>query len=350
MRLFTLDENGKMSPYRESRFKEDNREADLEALLEKNPEYFFEKSTILIIGRQITTNLNSFIDLMGIDSSGNTLVIELKRDKTPRETIAQLLEYASFVERLDYSQLNEIYQDYSGEDIQLEEYHEQYFQNKSDEKVSFNKNSKLVIIAQDISKEIKQTAQYLRGKGLDIFCLEFKYFLSKTGERIISSDVVVGEEEFIRQKVQSASLPKVNEEQFKNSLDPNGLKVFSRIFDFAKEKNLIFRWGSKGFSLNVDLENNFVGLFFGYPPDSVFKQSIYTGFEEITKKVNNAEEIIEFYKSKLIETGNFVNAKSNLKWHINRAVPDVEIDKFLSILEQVIEKIQNNIMQENAKA
>jgi len=81
------------------------------ALLEKNPEYFFEKSTILIIGRQITTNLNSFIDLMGIDGSGNTLVIELKRDKTPRETIAQLLEYASFVERLDYSQLNEIYQE-----------------------------------------------------------------------------------------------------------------------------------------------------------------------------------------------------------------------------------------------
>jgi hypothetical protein len=328
MRLFTLDENGKMSPYRESRFKEDNREADLEALLEKNPEYFFEKSTILIIGRQITTNLNSFIDLMGIDSSGNTLVIELKRDKTPRETIAQLLEYASFVERLDYSQLNEIYQDYSGEDIQLEEYHEQYFQNKSDEKVSFNKNSKLVIIAQDISKEIKQTAQYLRGKGLDVFCLEFKYFLSKTGERIISSDVVVGEEEFIRQKVQSASLPKVNEEQFKNSLDPNGLKVFSRIFDFAKEKNLLFRWGSKGFSMNVDLENNFVGLFFGYPPDSVFKQSIYTGFEEISKKVKNAEEIIEFYKSKLIETGNFVSAKSNLKWYINRSISDEEIDKF----------------------
>jgi len=350
MRLFTLDENRKMSPYSESRFKENNLESDLETLLEKNPEYFFENSKILIIGRQVTTNLNSFIDLLGIDSSGSTLVVELKRDKTPRETIAQLLEYASFVEKLDYSQLNEIYQDYSGEDIQLEEYHEQYFQNKSDEKVSFNKNSKLVIVAQDISKEIKQTAQYLREKGLNIFCLEFKYFLSKTGERIISSDVVVGEEEFIRQKVQSASLPKVDEEQFKNSLDPNGLKVFSRIFDFSKEKKLLFRWGSRGFSLNVDLESNFIGLFFGYPPDSVFKQSIYTGFEEIAKKVNNAGEIIQFYRSKLLETGNFVNAKSNLKWHINRTISDEEIDKFLKILDQVIVKIYNSSMEANAKA
>jgi RecB family endonuclease NucS len=119
MRLFTLDKNGKMSPYRESIFMEDNRESDLETLLENNPEYFFENSRVLIIGRQVTTNLNSFIDLLGIDSSGNTIVIELKRNKTPRETIAQILEYSSFVEKLDYSQLNEIYQDYSGEDIQL---------------------------------------------------------------------------------------------------------------------------------------------------------------------------------------------------------------------------------------
>ena len=91
-------------PYKEIRFKDENRESDLESLLENNPEYFFENSKILVIGRQITTNLNSFIDLLGIDNSGNTIVVELKRNKTPRDTIAQLLEYASFIENLDYSQ------------------------------------------------------------------------------------------------------------------------------------------------------------------------------------------------------------------------------------------------------
>ncbi len=156
MRLFTLNENGKMVPYLEIRYKNENRESDLEALLENNPEYFFENSKILVIGRQVTTNLNSFIDLLGIDSSGNTMVVELKRNKTPRETIAQLLEYASFVDNLDYSQLNEIYQNYSGEGIPLEDYHQQYFQNEFTEKVAFNKFSKLLIVAQEITKEIKQ--------------------------------------------------------------------------------------------------------------------------------------------------------------------------------------------------
>jgi len=38
----------------------------------------------------VTTNLNTFIDLLGIDEIGNTVVIELKRDKTPRETLATI--------------------------------------------------------------------------------------------------------------------------------------------------------------------------------------------------------------------------------------------------------------------
>ena len=223
MKLFTINKNGKLIPYEEHNFEKIKQEADLEALLENNPEYFFEGSKILIIGRQVTTNLNTSIDLLGIDKVGNTVVIELKRGKTPRETIAQLLEYASFVENLDYSQLNEIYQDYSGEESSLEYYHQQYFQNESDEKVSFNKSVKLIIVAQEISKEIKQTALFLRKKGIDIYCIEFKYFETKAGEKIISSDVVVGEEEFIRQKVKSASLPKVNEKQFLSSLDKNCL-------------------------------------------------------------------------------------------------------------------------------
>lgn len=105
MKLFTIDRNGKFIPYKEHNFEKIKQEADLEVLLENNPEYFFEGSKVLIIGRQVTTNLSTFIDLLGIDKTGNTIVVELKRGKTPRETVAQLLEYASFIENLDYLQV-----------------------------------------------------------------------------------------------------------------------------------------------------------------------------------------------------------------------------------------------------
>ena len=86
---------------------------------------------------------------------GNTVVVELKRGKTNRETIAQILEYASFVENLDYSQLNDIFQDYYGEESSLKDYHQQYFQSESDEKISFNKSTRLIIVAQKVLKEIR---------------------------------------------------------------------------------------------------------------------------------------------------------------------------------------------------
>lgn len=341
MKLFTIDENGKLIPYKEHDFKDSNKEADLEVLLANNPEYFFEGSNVLIIGRQVTTNLTTFVDLLGIDETGNTVVVELKRGKTPRETIAQLLEYASFVENLDYSQLNEIYQDYSGEESSLEDYHQQYFQSDSDEKVSFNKSTRLIIVAQEISKEIRQTALFLRKKGIDIYCMEFKYFETKSGEKIISSDFVVGEEEFIRQKVQSAPLPKINEKQFLSSLDKNGLEVFQKILEFAKQqRDLMIRWGSKGFSLNIELDTGLVALFFGYPPNSAFKQSIYTGFVEITKKVNNSEEIIGFYKERLENLDYFIKANSNLKWVIDKPYSENEVEQFISIVKDVILKIK----------
>ena len=136
MKLFTIDNSGKFIQFKENNFQDENKEIDLEILLENNPEYFFEDEKILIIGRQVTTNHNTFIDLLGIDRQGNTVTIELKREKTPRETIAQILEYASYIENLDYEQLNEIYQNYSGDEISLDEYHQQYFDNNDDNKVS----------------------------------------------------------------------------------------------------------------------------------------------------------------------------------------------------------------------
>ena len=340
MKLFTIDKNQKLVQFREQEFKAENKEIDLEILLEKNPEYFFDNSKILVIGRQITTNLNTYIDLLGIDQSGNTVVIELKRGKTPRETLAQLLEYASFIENLDYEQLNEIYQNYSNEDSSLEDYHQEYYKFDAAEKVSWNKNSKLVIVASNISAEIKQTAMYLRKKGLDVYCVEFKYFVNNTGNEMISSDFVVGDEEFIRTKISSSvQQPKINKEKFLASLDYNGKHFFELLFKFAEKEELVFHWGAKGFSLNALINNEVISLLEGYPPDSVFKQSIYTSFKGMRKKLINANNIIDFYSSELKKLGKFQPAGRNFKWIINKKIETSVIENYFDILGRVVEKI-----------
>jgi hypothetical protein len=69
-------------------------------------------SDILLIGRQVGTAHGGRIDLLGIGSDGSISIIELKRDKTPRDIVAQVLDYASWVRRLDTPTVYEIAETY----------------------------------------------------------------------------------------------------------------------------------------------------------------------------------------------------------------------------------------------
>src|SRR3954465_6869390 len=54
----------------------------------------------MLIGRQEDTGFGGRIDLLAIAPDGSLVLIELKRDRTPREVVAQALDYASWVENL----------------------------------------------------------------------------------------------------------------------------------------------------------------------------------------------------------------------------------------------------------
>ena len=66
---------------------------------------------LLLIGRQVPTSYGKFIDLLAIDGVGNLVVIELKRNRTPRDVIAQLLDYGSWVRDLEDDDVASIFDD-----------------------------------------------------------------------------------------------------------------------------------------------------------------------------------------------------------------------------------------------
>ena len=169
MRLFGVHSNGKFSEYVQTPFQVDHEEAVLEDWLESNPDDIVEEGKLLVVGRQVVTNFGGFIDLLGIDRYGSVVVIELKRNRTPRDTLAQALEYASFAERLDAEQLEGILRLYQKNDsVSLAEYHRVYFDLAPDEAIAFNKDQRIVIVGQTITPEIRQTAYFLRSKGVRV--------------------------------------------------------------------------------------------------------------------------------------------------------------------------------------
>lgn len=62
-------------------------ESKLEGLIEADPSMLGQP--LMLIGRQVPTGFGTYIDLLALDSEGTVHVLELKRDRTPRDVIAQ---------------------------------------------------------------------------------------------------------------------------------------------------------------------------------------------------------------------------------------------------------------------
>ena len=107
---------GTLQPVNISLAAAGRREAeDLEEWIASQPAII--GTGIIIIGRQVATKSGP-LDLLGIDKHGNTVVIELKRDKLPREALAQAIDYASDVAGWSVEKLSEVCSQYTGKSLE----------------------------------------------------------------------------------------------------------------------------------------------------------------------------------------------------------------------------------------
>ncbi|HBV98054.1 MAG: hypothetical protein JL50_00890 [Peptococcaceae bacterium BICA1-7] len=181
-------------------------EKDFENWLENSPNVLLDENdeeTLFWIGRQAAASVgdtDKYPDLIGIDSSGDLVIVELKKGRTPRDIIAQILEYTTWASGLTYEDLNIIALNYyKKQDCNFEKslqqiYQEVFYPDSEDmPEVQFNKNQKLYIVAEEISPVVRQVASHLRTKyRMNISCLEYHVLKSKQGEFFISTEKTVG--------------------------------------------------------------------------------------------------------------------------------------------------------------
>ncbi len=112
---------------------------------------------LLIIGRQVVTDYGGRVDLLGIDSEGNLAVLELKRDRTPREIVAQILDYASWVKDLSYQDVDKIASTYLKKPLSTA------FSERFDDPLPeiLNTSHSMVIIASELDDTSERIVQYL---------------------------------------------------------------------------------------------------------------------------------------------------------------------------------------------
>lgn len=138
---------------------------------------------VMVIGQQVPTAFGKFIDLLAIDAQGDLIVIELKRDKTPREIVAQLLDYGSWITSLKYADITAIFSKYSRE-VRFEEAFAEYFGNSPPE--TLNVAHRLVIVASELDHSTERIVAYLSTHySVPINAVFFRYLKDEGHEYLI---------------------------------------------------------------------------------------------------------------------------------------------------------------------
>ena len=129
---------------------------------------------LMLIGRQVATDHGKYIDILAMDAEGNLSVIELKKDRTPREVVAQVLDYASWVRNLSHSDLIELYAE-RNQGKEFAEAYDEAFGASPPEKL--NESQQLIIVATELDSTSERIIDYLSdGFGVPINALFFRYF------------------------------------------------------------------------------------------------------------------------------------------------------------------------------
>lgn len=144
----------------------------LEDMIESDPSILEDEW--LIIGRQVTTKYKKEIDLLAIAPDSSLVIIELKRSKTPREVVAQAIDYATWVEQLEADEISSIFEKYSnGRNLQ------QVFREKFKielEEENLNQSHQMVIVASELDDATERIINYLSERGIAINAVFFDVF------------------------------------------------------------------------------------------------------------------------------------------------------------------------------
>lgn len=134
---------------------------------------------IAIIGRQVQTAFGGKIDLLALDRDANCVVLELKRGRTPRDVVAQLLDYAAWIKDLGYNELDQIAQRWSQQSVAT--IFQAVFGDAIPEAVNASHN--LIVVASDLDDSSERIITYLAEEyGVSINAVFFTFFREGNGE------------------------------------------------------------------------------------------------------------------------------------------------------------------------
>ena len=176
---------------------------------------------LLVIGRQVRTDSGEQIDLLCLYSAGDTVVVEIKKGRTPREVTAQALDYASWVKNLSFERLSQIADD----NFKAKDSLAARFQEKFGEELptDLNQTHRSVVVAERMDESTERIVKYLSDLNVPINVATVKHFKDSNGREMLAQVYLI-EPEVAEEKARAASKNKgVTLASLQAEADGNGI-------------------------------------------------------------------------------------------------------------------------------
>ena len=233
----------------------------------------------MLIGRQENTGYGGIIDLLAIAPDSSLVLIELKRDKTPRDVVAQSLDYATWVERLQPQDISAIYARFSGgKNLSIE--FAARFAVQLDED-NLNASHQIIIVASSLDASTERIIGYLSDREIPINVLCFQVFASDNGQFISRSWLIDPAET----QVNAATSPDAHAEPWNGEFYHSFGHGSERSWEDAVQYGFICAGGAPWYSRTLQLLA---------PGDRVWVKIPGTGFVGVAKVLGRSEPAKSF--------------------------------------------------------
>lgn len=229
---------------------------------------------LLVIGRQVASDLAGMLDLLAIDINGDLAVLELKRHLTPRDVVAQALHYAAWVRTLSWEDVEQIASDFFGGASLEKKFSDQFGESLPD---TINAAHSIYIVAAEMDSVSETIVRYLSEEyGVNINVVFFRHFCDAEGNKYLGHSWLMEPSE-VKEPSRDVRKPPLTLERLQAQANEKGVgEQYQTLFDFFSERANQTRRTPSNVAFAFKVEGGIKAAFSVYPKYSSKEKGLYT--------------------------------------------------------------------------
>ncbi|MCX7002557.1 MAG: endonuclease NucS [bacterium] len=162
---------------------------DIQEWVEKRPDILGED--ILIISKELILPSGRRLDLLGLDSEGRLVVIELKKDDTGADVDWQSIKYVACVANFSNDDIIEYFAKYQKIDVSESQRQIEVYLDKDCDIESMNQEQRIIIASKEFNSEVISAVLWLRNYDIDIKCVRLEPYLDVDSQLFLKPEIII---------------------------------------------------------------------------------------------------------------------------------------------------------------